>query len=384
MLFFSNHSLPAEIAYAIFPLSHLSTEVFGLSFWNVPFPKKEFTALLPHCSLPAGIAKIIPRLPYIYVGKISDFFFLFIAPAFLRKEMANEGMFLDSGITVFFSKYFQAEGIAYAIPPLPHLSAKVCTRAFCNVPFPKDDFIALLPPCSLPAGNSEITPRLPYISAEKIKCPFLIAAAPAFLRIEKANEEVPKDSGVMLFFSNHSLPAGIAYAIFPLPHLSAKVLIHFCCSAPFPKDDFTALRPPWFLPAGNSEITPRLPYIYVGKISGVFCLFIAPSFCRKEVVNEKVFKDGDFTVFFSNHSRTAGIAYAIPPLPHLSAKVFIISFCSAPFPKNYFTALFPHWFLPAENAEIIPSLPYIYVVKNNRFSLRHAALLFLRREKTNE
>jgi hypothetical protein len=66
-----------------------------------------------------------------------------------------------------------------------------------------------------PQGIAKFTPRLPYISAEKIKCLFLIAAAPAFLRKEKANEEVFKDGDETVFFSKYFLPAGIAEIISP-------------------------------------------------------------------------------------------------------------------------------------------------------------------------
>jgi hypothetical protein len=97
---------------------------------------------------------------------------------------------------------------------------------------------------------------------------------------------VSKDGGFTVFFSNNSLPAGIADAIPILPYLSAKVFIQTFCSVPFPKDDFTVLLPLWFLPAENAEIIPRLPYIYVGKISGVSILFTAPAFLRIEKTNE--------------------------------------------------------------------------------------------------
>jgi hypothetical protein len=89
-VFFSNHSLPAGIADAIFSLSHLSAKVFIHIFCSAPFPKDDFTALLPHCSLPARIAKNIPHFPYIYAEKISGVFFLFISPVFLPKEKTNE------------------------------------------------------------------------------------------------------------------------------------------------------------------------------------------------------------------------------------------------------------------------------------------------------
>jgi hypothetical protein len=146
MLFFSNHSLPAGIAYAIPHLPHLSTNVFIHTFCSAPFPKRKFNALLPHCSLPARNSEITPRLPFISAEKIKCPFLIAATPAFLRKEMANEGLFRDSGIVVFFSKYFQAAGIAKNIP------------------------------------------RLPYISAEKISGVSLRHAVPAFLRKEMANE----------------------------------------------------------------------------------------------------------------------------------------------------------------------------------------------------
>jgi hypothetical protein len=45
---------------------------------------------------------------------------------------------------------------------------------------------------SLPAGISKITPHLPYISATKIKCLFLIAAPPHFSEKKKLMSESPK------------------------------------------------------------------------------------------------------------------------------------------------------------------------------------------------
>jgi hypothetical protein len=206
MVFFSNNSLPAGIAYAIPPLPPLPAKVFTLSFCNVPFPKDDFTALLPHCSRPAGNSKITHRLPYIYVEKISGVSLRHAAPAFLQKEMANEEVFKDGDEMVFFSKYFQAEGIADAIPILSYLSAKIFIHTFCNAPFPKDDFTALLPHCSVPARNTKIIPRLPFISAAKIKCLFLIAAAPAFLRREKLMSECPKMETRRGFSPNISKP----------------------------------------------------------------------------------------------------------------------------------------------------------------------------------
>jgi hypothetical protein len=66
MVFFSKYSLPAGIAYAILLLSYLSAKVFSQPFCSSPFPKDDFTALLPHCSLPAMKFKNYP-LPSLYI-----------------------------------------------------------------------------------------------------------------------------------------------------------------------------------------------------------------------------------------------------------------------------------------------------------------------------
>jgi hypothetical protein len=92
--------------------------------------------------------------------------------------MVNEEVPKDSGFAVFFYNDSRPEGIADAIPALSHPSAKVFILSFCNMPFPKRDFTALLPHLFLPAGNAKITPPAFLIYMQKKSAAFSSYSSP--------------------------------------------------------------------------------------------------------------------------------------------------------------------------------------------------------------